>query len=182
MFANDTQPIKRTVVVALVLLCAIVSVGFAATIFWDYDRVVYVQLKELTDMTIQQGSSETEGQIRFCISEIDKSTQHVVIQGWAFKNGEYMALVNNQILLRDTTNDTYMKISTEMVRRPDLDTVFGGEFSYHNGGFYSMVSKRHLKVGRTYEVCLLYKTNVKGDGVNNGVLVLSGFSFENSEV
>ena len=202
LIANNVQPVKKVVMIVLATSCAIIAVAFAIVIFWDYNRVVYINSTELLNMAIQQGTSETAGEIRFSIDSIEQSEKYVVIQGWMLKNGENMAIVNNQVLLRDTVYGTYMKIGTKMIKRVDLDEAFGSEHQYYNGGFYAIVSKRHL-TDHPYEICLLYRSNI-GEGNypfgisnidhvrgvddlistnnSNNILVLSGAIFESGDI
>ena len=177
------QPVSKKIIIILVTFCAILAVVAAFIVFWDYDRVIDVSKLDLSNMTIQKGTSELDGQIRFNIDNIDQSAKNtVVLQGWLFKNNEEMAIVNNQIVLRDTTDDTYMKISTERVMRPDLDEVFGNGHQYQNGGFYAKISKSYLKKDHDYEVCVLYKSEMSGNIANNNILVLSGSFFEGGKL
>ena len=123
---------------------------------------------------IQQGSGDYGGSIRFWIDSIDQQSRNIVIQGWLLKNKENMAAVNNRALLRDITDDSYIMIQTKMMDRPDLDVVFEDEYSYHNGGFFAKVKRRHLKKGHTYEVCLLYRSGTSGRDGSNNILVQTG--------
>jgi hypothetical protein len=174
----DSKPVKKSIVLFLTALCALAALVFGGVVYLDYQRFPQLPDRELSAMTVQQGTSEADGQVRFLIDSIDVQPKNVIIQGWLIKNNENMEIVNNRVLLRDTTDDSYRMMQTKMIDKMELEDVYGDEHAYRNGGFYSIVGAQKLVQGHSYEICLLYQSRIDDITHSNNILVLTGQMIE----
>ena len=117
----------------------------------DYHFTVFA------NQTIGNNISENPGDIPSY--EFTHLSSFISVSGWAILRGEPIDSQNVSVLLLRKSTDTYYKMHTFAISRPDITEYFSSDNCNYNAcGFYASALRIFLPRD-TYTVCLLYFNN-----------------------
>lgn len=100
------------------------------------------------------------GNFKYDISQSDISQGALIIQGYAFKVGCDTEFFNSSVVLRNMSDDTFVKINTDYKPSYNITLMMDDGHDYENSGFYARVPIKKLEKNTKYQVYILYG----GDG------------------
>lgn len=112
----------------------------------------WIRKAEISDLT-EQGSA---------VCEIDcvMPGEYIRIEGYAYVKGESIHTADQRVLLRDSKEDIYLELSTQMQEREELNQTDEYKKNYSGGGFLAKVRSAALeKAPSEYEICVAYRSD-----------------------
>lgn len=163
---KDTRPLPLASYLMAGAMIVAVLLGFALVLREDLQRSRVIDVTKYTEQAPRELMWQlTEG----------GGGEVITLDGYVFMQGEIIQWWKNAIVLYDTQNEEYRKLSTTIVCREELRNVGNDGINQSYGGIAALVRVDELEWSPArYEICILYETNHHSILAHTGQMLKGG--------
>lgn len=93
---------------------------------------------------------------QFYIDDVHIDQDDLQLSGWILKEGIEQKFIERHLVLKNKSSQEFLKLATEIVRRPDLTALRNDGINYTYGGFFATVALEELDLEKNdYAVYVL---------------------------
>lgn len=177
---NNTKPINKHLIIYFViiglalsaLVCLVIAMHQTSMKKITISQDDYNKLSKDSDKLVY--SIDFAGPDTMTLSGIGGAQtgagpSYYIIHGFAGYKDESVKVFNSQILLKtkDSSDNNYYLLSTEMINRDDLVSYEESDVSYQHGGIIARVKRSKIPQG-TYDIYIHYQNDDHNILINTG--------------